>query len=414
MRRVVTAVAISLAMFGTAACSPSAKWLNPGETEPANAADTPKVSITGIKDGATDVSTSTEISYTVTGTRDATVSLVDDAGKNVAGAPRADGSSWVPAVQLDYDKKYTVTVTASKSDGTKGEARATFTTMKQPANLVDVTSYIGDDQVVGVGMPIVITFGVRVPENQRAAIQRRLFVTTDPPQEGIWHWMSSDFHTPGTEVHYRPREYWKAGTKINVRVATGGLAWGVGDWYGSHDITLKFSVGDAVLIDVDNATKKLTVTQNGQVARTMPASLGRPAFPSSSGTMVIFEKHESELFTSASIDVPVGSPGGYSAQVQWVMKLTTKGEYIHAAPWSVKDQGKRNVSHGCVNISTDNAKWLENLVTVGTPVTVRGTEVHVAWGNGVTDWDRTWDEYVKGSAIPYQPTPSASPSGSGG
>ena len=355
-----------------------------------------------------------EIKYTVTGASGATVSLVDDAGKAVAGAARADGSSWVPTAQLEYDKKYTVSVTAAKPDGTKGEAKATFTTMQKPANLVDVTSYIGDDQVVGVGMPVVITFGVRVPENQRAAIQRRLFVTSNPAQEGIWQWMTSDFHTPGTEVHYRPREYWKAGTKIDVRVATGGLPWGVADWYGSHDLTLKFSVGDAVLIDVDNATKKLTVTQNGQVARTMPASLGRPTFPSSSGTMVIFEKHESELFTSASIDVPVGSPGGYSTQVKWVMKLTTKGEYIHAAPWSVKDQGKRNVSHGCVNVSTENAMWLENLVAVGTPVTVRGTEVHVAWGNGITDWDRPWAEYVKGSAIPYQPAPSATPSGAVG
>ncbi|MDT5028718.1 MAG: hypothetical protein QOE61_5144, partial [Micromonosporaceae bacterium] len=176
MRRVVTAVAVCLALFGTAACSSTAKWLNPGETAPANAADPPKIGITSIKDGATDVPTSTEISYTISGGTDAAVSVVDDAGKNIAGAPRADGSSWVPAVQLDYAKKYTVTVTASKSDGTKGEAKATFTTMPQPSDLVDIHSWIGDNQVVGIGMPVVVTFGLDVPEANRADIQKRLFV----------------------------------------------------------------------------------------------------------------------------------------------------------------------------------------------------------------------------------------------
>lgn len=253
MRKLLTAAVMSIALLGVTACQ-GAQWNGPGET-----ADPPKVQLTGPIDGAKDVSTAVEIGYAVTGTRDVTVKLVDDAGQTVEGAPRADGSSWVPGKQLDYGKTYTATVTATKTDGSKGEAKATFTTMAKPADLVDVTSYIGDDQVVGVGMPIIIRFGVRVPEGHRAEIQRRLFVRTDPPQEGVWHWAISDFHTPGTEIHYRPKEYWKAGTKLDVRIATGGLAWGVGNWYGSHDLTLKFSVGDAVLIDVNNATKNLTV-----------------------------------------------------------------------------------------------------------------------------------------------------------
>jgi lipoprotein-anchoring transpeptidase ErfK/SrfK len=401
MRRLL--IVTCLVLLGATACQGS-QWNPPG----GETVDRPQVHLTGLADGAKDVSTAVEIGYEVTGTRDVAVTLVDDAGQSVQGAPRADGSSWVPGTQLEYGKTYTTTVTATKSDGTKGEAKATFTTMAKPADLVDVTSYIGDNQVVGVGMPIIVRFGVRVPEDHRDDVQRRLLVRTDPPQEGVWHWISSDFHNPGSEVHYRPKEYWKAGTKIDVRIATGGLPWGVENWYGSHDLTLKFSVSDALLIDVDNASKMLTVKQNGQVLRTMPVSLGRPQYPSSSGTMVIFEKHPSEQFTSASIDVPVNAPGGYSTKVEWVMKLTTKGEYIHAAPWSVRDQGKRNVSHGCINASTDNAKWLHDLVPIGTPVTVRGTEVHVGWGNGLTDWDRPWEEYIKGSAIPF--TPAASPS----
>lgn len=216
MRRVVTAIAVCLALFGVAACSPGAKWLNPGETEPAgDGSAPPKVSLIGLTDGATDVPTSAEITYTVTDAPPPKVSLVDSAGKAVAGALRADGSSWVPAAQLDYGAKYTVTVTATKADGSKGEATASFTTMAKPAdaNLVDIHSWIGDDQVVGVGMPVVVTFGLDVPEASRAAVQRRLFVTSDPPQEGIWNWIGPH------EVHFRPRDYWKPGTTINVRLS---------------------------------------------------------------------------------------------------------------------------------------------------------------------------------------------------
>jgi lipoprotein-anchoring transpeptidase ErfK/SrfK len=408
MRRVVTAVAVCLALFGTAACSSTAKWLNPGETAPANAADPPKIGITSIKDGATDVSTSIEISYTISGGTDAAVSLVDDAGKTIAGAPRADGSSWVPAVQLDYAKKYTVTVTASKSGGTKGEAKATFTTMAQPADMVDIHSWIGDGQVVGIGTPVVVTFGLDVPEANRADIQKRLFVQSNPVQEGIWNWINPH------EVHFRPREYWKPGTTLDVRLATGGVTWGVKQWYGKQDISIKATVGADQRISVDNNTKKMTVTRDGQVVLTVPVSLGKPTAPSSSGNMVIISRAEWEWFDSSTYGVPVTDPAGYRTKVQWTLRLTWDGQYIHAAPWSVSDQGKRNVSHGCVNIPTDQAHWLYDFVKVGDPVTVSNTETHVPWGDGWTDWDRPWAEFVKGSAIPYQPTPSASPSGSGG
>jgi hypothetical protein len=35
-------------------------------------------------------------------------------------------------------------------------------------------------------------------------------------------------------------------------------------------------------------------------------------------------------------------------------------------------------------------------------VVVKGTERRLENGNGWTDWNMTWAQYVKGSAIPYQ------------
>ncbi len=166
----------------------------------------------------------------------------------------------------------------------------------------------------------------------------------------------------------------------------------------------------------DNATHTMTVTRHDQVVRTIPVSLGKPSKPSSSGNMVVMTKAQSEVFVS-------NEPGdSYRATVSWTQRLTWGGEYIHAAPWSVGDQGERNVSHGCTNMSDGNARWLWGLTHIGDPVIVRGTEARLDWGNGWTDWDRDWTGYLKGSALPHPaagtasassspgPTPSASPS----
>jgi hypothetical protein len=127
-------------------------------------------------------------------------------------------------------------------------------------------------------------------------------------------------------------------------------------------------------------------------------------------------KNEWEWFDSASFGVPNDSADGYRTKVYYPQRITWDGEYIHSAPWSEGDQGKRNVSHGCTNISAANAQWLYGITQIGDPVIIKGTEEHVKWQNGWTDWDVPWAVYVKGSAIPYTPpaaAPSAGPSGSG-
>jgi lipoprotein-anchoring transpeptidase ErfK/SrfK len=226
-----------------------------------------------------------------------------------------------------------------------------------------------------------------VAKDQRANIERRLLVTSDPPQVGSWHWFSDE------EIHYRPKEYWQEGTKISARLATGGLQM-TGTAYGAKDVTIRASIGEKVEMTIEDSTHTMTVAKGGAVVKTLPISLGKASTPSSSGHMVVMTKNQSELFKS---DTPGDS---YSTTVYWTQRLTTGGEYIHAAPWSVDDQGKRNVSHGCTNVSNENAKWLYGLTHVGDPVTVSGTPRRVEWGNGWTDWDRPWEEYVKGSALP--------------
>jgi lipoprotein-anchoring transpeptidase ErfK/SrfK len=397
--RSVIALVAAVAALGLAACSggsePGGGAWRGGSGGGASAApvdDAAKAvaKITEPATGATGVPAAAEIKFSAEQAASSTFELKDADGNAVKGASRADKSSWVPAEALEYGKQYTATLTATDADGKEATATSTFTTMAEPANTVRVSSFLGDNAVVGVAMPLIVQFSRAIPEDKRADVQRRLFVTSSPRQEGIWRWVSS------TEVRYRPKTYWKPGTKISYRLATGGLPMG-GGYYGRSDITVVASVGRALTLTVDNKTKMMTVSQDGKVLRRIPVSLGKAKTPSSSGTMVIIEKLRRTVFDTFA---ELGPTEGYRTDIEYAQRLTWGGEYIHAAPWSEGVQGQTNVSHGCVNISMANAKWLFGLTKMGDPVVVKGTERRLENGNGWTDWNVPWSQYVKGSALP--------------
>ncbi|MEU7875367.1 Ig-like domain-containing protein [Dactylosporangium sp. NPDC049140] len=365
-----------------------------GPSASASAAELPKAAFAAPNDGANDVSTATDLSLQAEPGANAQVTLTDASGAAVAGGLSSDGKAWVPGTQLKYGTQYTATVTSA---GDTAGKKVSFTTMAKPGKTVNVSTAVSDNKTYGVGMPIVVRFGSSVPQDMRAAVEKRLIVTTTPPQVGTWYWFS------GGEVHYRPKEYWQSGTKINVRLAVGGLQLTKNGW-GSKDVTSTFNIGDKIVMTTDDKTHQMTVEQNGTVIKTVPVSLGKAKTPSSSGNMVVMDKNQSELFVGTDPSDP------YRETVYWTQRITSGGEYIHAADWSEGDQGKRNVSHGCTNVSVSNAKYLYNLTKIGDVVIVKNTTRKLAWGNGWTDWDKSWDEFVKGSALPPPADTTASPS----
>jgi lipoprotein-anchoring transpeptidase ErfK/SrfK len=360
--------------------------------------------------GAKNLPVSTEIGIKLAGGRITAVSLTKkDSAAKLKGAVRDDGSAWIPASPLAFATAYTATVTATSTDGARTESRTTrFTTMSRPGRETDTGLYLLSDQTYGVAMPVVVQFDPPVPASARAGVQRRLFVVSKPPQPGVWHWAS------GNEVWYRPPAHWRPGTTLTVRAALAGHPTGNGH-YGDTDRAATVRIGGKVLLDIDNKRKRMSVYVADKLIRKIPVSLGKPSTPSSSGSLVVMSKEYSTIF-----DTTREGPGGYRVSVNYAMRLTWGGEYIHAAPWSVGDQGIRNVSHGCVNLSTSNAEWLFGVTHVGDPVVVRGTEVRVTDGNGWTAWNLPWPQYIKGSALPVPrelaagsvattPTPTASP-----
>jgi lipoprotein-anchoring transpeptidase ErfK/SrfK len=114
-----------------------------------------------------------------------------------------------------------------------------------------------------------------------------------------------------------------------------------------------------------------TVSVDGQVVKTMPASMGKPKHPTPVGSFTALEKDKSVVMDSRTIGIPLSDPEGYRLTVADAVRVTWGGVYVHSAPWSVGSQGNANVSHGCINLSPDNAAWYFNTVNIGDPIIVQ-------------------------------------------
>ena len=191
---------------------------------------------------------------------------------------------------------------------------------------------------------------------------------SSPAQVGSWYWMSD------TEVHWRPKSYWKPGTEVTVDADVNGVNAGNGI-FGQEDREASFTVGDSLFMNIDVQAHTMKVVRNGQLLRTIPISAGKPGFTTRSGVKVIIEKFESKRMDAATTGISESDPEYYNlSNVQYAQRVTYSGEFIHAAPWSVGSQGSANVSHGCVGMSTENAGWLYSLTQRGDVVDVTGTD----------------------------------------
>lgn len=399
-RHTLTALGLAGASIaGLGACSDGKSPFNGDKKEIKPKA---KPAISSPADGETDVIAGAEIVFSATDATESKFELTDADGKAVTGAMHPDGQGWMPDKMLAYGATYTATLTATGDDRRPATAKSTFTTMAKPTNEVRVTSFISDNAPIGTGYPLIFQMSRDIPKDARAGLQRRMIVTTTPAVEGVWNW-----YTP-RELHWRPKEFWVPGTKIFVDARVGGIPAGDGH-FGRRNLTLTLTAGRQLIMTVNDqvSPKVMVVTVDGKEVKRIPVSLGKPEWQSSSGTTVIIEKKAKDVFDTS--DDP-GAREIYVANVEYAQRTTWSGEHIHAAPWSVQHQGIRNVSHGCVNMSTANAKWLFEQTRVGDPVIIMNTGATLKYGDGWTDWSKSFEEYAKGSAIPYTPPTSPSPS----
>ncbi|MEO5878315.1 MAG: Ig-like domain-containing protein [Streptosporangiaceae bacterium] len=321
---------------------------------------------------------------------------VTAAGKQAEGKLSADGRSWRTRWTLTPGTKYQVT--ASTDKGTT--VTSSFTTLK-PARTINVAAAGPEDGgKAGVGMPIILNFNA--PVYNQAEVEKALEVKLSQQVEGGWRWMSRQ------QVVYRPRTYWPTGQKVELIAHLAGVR-PAKDTYLTRDLTYGFTVGDSVISTVDTRTHTMTVRRNGKVVKKLPISAGRAtkrAYTTTNGVHLTMEKAATVVADSATVGIPKGSAEYYRLDLKWAVRISNSGEYVHAAPWSVGSQGNANVSHGCVNASTDNAKWFYDNSVPGNVVIVTGTDRELEGGNGWGYWQLSWTRWMDGSALDQSDAPS--------
>jgi len=233
-------------------------------------------------------------------------------------------------------------------------------------------------------MPVMVT--LTATPGDRTAVEAALSVATSPRVEGSWRWVSK------RELHWRPASFWAPGTEVTVKADLDMLDLGEGVW-GEGVASSSYSIGSSTVSTVDIANHTMTVTQNGAVLRTIPITTGKPGFDTRGGTKVIMTKERTRIMDSDTVDIPESSSEGYRLEVEYAMRLTNSGEFLHAAPWSVAQQGLANVSHGCTGMSNDNAAWLFSVSKIGDVVQYVNGSRKLESGNGWTDWNIPYDAW---------------------
>ena len=387
----MTLAVVPALVLGAGACSsntqPSAPNVITDKGTPYADLLVPKLQAS-VKDGAVGIAVDQPVTVSAGDGVLGAVSLVRPDGTPVEGKLSPDGLTWATTEPLGYNKQYTLTAEALGLSG-KTRQHMTFKT-HSPENLTSAYLLPNDGEVVGVGQPISIRFDENIPN--RLAAQRAIKVTTDPPVEGAFYWWNN------RALRWRPENYWKPGTQVDVSVNIYGVDMGDG-LFGQEDVKTHFTIGDEVIATVDDDTKTVTVRRNGEVVKTMPTSMGKNSTPTNNGIYIVGNRFSHIVMDSSTYGVPVNSPDGYRTEVDWATQISYSGIFVHSAPWSVGAQGNTNTSHGCLNVSPSNAVWFYNNTKRGDIVQIVNTVGSTLPGtDGLGDWNIPWEQWKAGNA----------------
>jgi lipoprotein-anchoring transpeptidase ErfK/SrfK len=227
-------------------------------------------------------------------------------------------------------------------------------------------------EVVGVAHPVVVTF--TAPVADRRAAERAIDIKSAPAMTGKFEWLDNDV------VQWVPDRFWPAHSTVALSV--GGMS-------------TNFATGPAVIGVASISDHTFTVSIDGVEAGppstlpaphhrphwgepgVFPASMGRPDYPTPVDTFTVLSKERSVVMDSSSVGIPVDAADGYLLTVDYAVRITSRGLFVHSAPWAVNSLGFENVSHGCISLSPEDAEWYYNTVNVGDPVIVQENSIEV-------------------------------------
>ena len=369
-----SAVTPSAAADGTARPGAASSSSSTSTMPPAQIAVSPADGTTGVRPDA-------PVTVTASGGPLTDVTVQDADGHSLQGALSDDKASW--------------TSSASSAAWRIGSSPTTVTSTLGTLKPKDSADYYllpsGSGQV-GVGMPVVVQFLGLVDADKQAAIEKHVSVTTSPAVKGAWGWLDA------RQLIWRPASYWAPGTTVKVTADVAGIETRPGIWT-KRNASTSFRVGSAMISTVDVAAHTLTVRRNGAVLRTIPVTAGKKGFETRNGVKVVISRETSRQMDAETTGLAKTDPNYYNVKVQYAMRLTWSGEFLHAAPWSVGSQGRANVSHGCTGMSTANARWLFESSKMGDVVKYVNASRPLESYNGYTMWNMSLAQWATHSAL---------------
>ncbi|MQA10133.1 MAG: L,D-transpeptidase family protein [Pseudonocardiaceae bacterium] len=384
--RIVGLTGITILALAGCTVSPTNTAVS-GDEKEEKAAAKPVVLKANPRDGAANVAPGEPITVSARRGTLTKVTLTGEDGTPVKGKLSEDGKRWVSAQPLGYSKTYTAKATGENPDGKQKTTTSTFTTAT-PQATTTVSVNPMDGETVGVGQPLVFTFSTDIPD--KAAAERALRVATEPATDGAFYWFDD------STVHWRPKEYWTSGTKVDVNAAIYGKDLG-GGLFGAEDQHSAVTIGDKVIAIADGASYQMKVSINDKPVRSLPISMGRPGYDTPSGKYVVMSEHQGYTMDSSTYGVAVDAAEGYRIWVEIATRMSNSGIFYHSAPWSVYAQGNTHTSHGCINLSPEDSRWLQSVSNKGDVMIVKNTggpalEPTDGWG----DWQIPWQEWLTG------------------
>ncbi|WP_342659627.1 L,D-transpeptidase [Rhodococcus ruber] len=383
-RRLLWLVVLGLVAVLAACSSGAGGGAVPVDSQPIAAVATDPV------DGATGVDPTAPIRASVTDGAFTDVALTNaDTGTVVRGALSADRRSFTVAEPLGYGATYRWSGSAVGSDGEPVVVEGSFDTV-EPDRIVSANLNIADTQPVGIAAPIIVQFDGSITD--KAAVEKAMVVGTDPPAVGSWAWLPDD--NGGARAHWRPQQYWVPGTAVHLDARLYGLDFGDGA-YGAEDLTLDFTIGRSQVVVADATSHRMQVVRDGATIMDIPVSYGQgneARNVTRSGVHVVTEKHEDFLMSNP--------PYYENVRERWAVRISDNGEFIHANPATLGQQGATNVTNGCINLSLGDAHAYFATAMYGDPVEVSGTSIELSAADGdLYDWAIDWPTWQSMSAL---------------